>query len=59
MGNKNDDFHFPSFMDMFDEFSDEDLISFAQDNPLILQKLCVFLTIDLQLEKEYNEDLCD
>mgnify|MGYP003624340836 FL=1 len=59
MNKKTDDFNFPSFTDMFDEFSDDDLIAFAKDNPLILQKLCIFLTIDLQLEKEYNEDLCN
>mgnify|MGYP003657638457 CR=1 FL=1 len=52
MNKKTDDFNFPSFTDMFDEFSDDDLIAFAKDNPLILQKLCIFLTIDLQLSHQ-------
>ena len=41
MNKKTDDFNFPSFTDMFDEFSDDDLIAFAKDNPLIY-KSCVY-----------------
>ena len=52
---KIDRTHFPTFREIFDEFDDEDLIEFAQNNPKTLQKLCMFLSVDLQLEKENEE----
>jgi hypothetical protein len=37
---------------MLDELKDDDLIYLIKINPLFLDKLCYFLSLELQLEKE-------
>ncbi len=48
------DTYFPSFTQIFNEFDDESLIQLALYNPSALHKMCIFLSVDLQLEKEHQ-----
>jgi hypothetical protein len=49
--------YFPSFSTIFEEFDDEVLAELALYNPSALWKMCVFLSLDIQLEKEQLEKL--
>ena len=43
---------FESFTKIFESLDDDYLASLARKNPKVLQNLCMFLSIDLQLEQE-------
>ena len=51
---KRSEMYFPTFTQIFNEFDDQTLIELAMYNPGALQKMCQFLTIDLQMEREYE-----
>ena len=43
---------FESFTKIFESLDDDYLARLARKNPKVLQNLCMFLSIDLQLEQE-------
>ena len=43
---------FESFTKIFESLDDDYLVRLARKNPKVLQNLCMFLSIDLQLEQE-------
>ena len=43
---------FESFKTIFNSLDDDYLARLARKNPKVLQNLCMFLSIDLQLEQE-------
>jgi len=47
---------FPSFREIFESLDDETLISMYMADPLSLGRMCMLLSLDLQMEKEENEN---
>jgi|TARA_R110000744_G_scaffold375706_1_gene489359 hypothetical protein len=41
-----------SFIDVFKSFDDDILIEMATEDPSQLKKMCIYLTLEIQLDKE-------
>jgi len=46
----------PTFREMFETLDNEDLINMYLVDPLSLGRMCMLLSLDLQIEKEENEN---
>tara|TARA_R110000803_G_C11890051_1_gene310812 strand:- start:260 stop:457 length:198 start_codon:yes stop_codon:yes gene_type:complete len=46
-----------SFSDIFETFEDEYLINLIKEDPKQLERICVFLSLDIQLMKEKHQTL--
>lgn len=43
-----------NFSEFFDEIGDEFLLEICMSSPQSLHRMCILLSLDLQLEKEYQ-----
>ena len=48
--------NFPTFREIFESLDDETLIHMYLSDPSSLRRMCMLYSLDLQIEKEENED---